>query len=158
MEIDFEKAKLSDCDEIHNVMHTSAQEISRKAYHNELAVAFDDFYADKTVGYVMATLKDPDNYTLVAKDKNRIIGFIQLKASRQHGTISHLYILPGYEGNSVGAQLFSLIREHAVQLDFAKLTVESTLNALNFYEKNGFANKGAISDGSAYNLELELYQ
>ena len=37
-----------------------------------------------------------------------------------------------------------------------KLLVESTLNALSYYERLGFVNKGLIPDCSAYNLEMEL--
>lgn len=156
MKIEFEKAKLSDYEEIHTVVQTSAREISRKAYHKELVDTFDKFYIDKTKDYIKQTLENPDNHTIVAKDNSRIIGFIQLKVNKQNGTISHLYILPGYERNSVGTQLFSLIKEQAVQLNITKLIIESTLNALTYYEKLGFVNNGLISDGSAYNLELEL--
>ena len=156
MKIKFVNAKLSDYEEIHHVMQTSAREISRKAYQKELVDTFDRFYIDKTNNYIKQTLENPDNHTIVAKDKKRIIGFIQLNVNRQNGTISHLYILPGYEGNSVGTQLFSLIKEQAVQLKITKLMIESTLNALTYYEKLGFVNNGLISDGSAYNLEFEL--
>jgi N-acetylglutamate synthase-like GNAT family acetyltransferase len=156
MKIEFEKAKLSDYEEIHNLMQTSAREISRKAYHKELVDTFDKFYIEKTIDYIKQTLENSYNHTIVAKDKNRVIGFIQLKINRPNGTISHLYILPGYEGNSVGTQLFGLIKEQAVQLNITKLMIESTLNALTFYEKLGFVNNGLISDGSAYNLALEL--
>ena len=44
----------------------------------------------------------------------------------------------------------------AVQLNMTKLYTESTLNALGYYEKHGFINKGLIPDASAYDLELEL--
>lgn len=156
MEIEYEKAKLPDDGEIHTVMQTSAREISRKAYHKELIETFDKFYIDKTKNYVKQTLENPDNHTIVAKDKNRIIGFIQLKANKQNAIISHLYILPDYEGKSIGTQLFKLIKEQAVQLNIAKLMIESTLNALTYYERLGFINNGLIADGSAYNLELQL--
>ena len=156
MKIEFEKAKVSDCEVIHNVMQTSARKISRKTYHKELVETFDNFYIEKTKNYIRQTLENPNNHTIVAKNKKQIIGFIQLKVNRHSGTISHLYILPGYEGNSLGTQLFSLIKEQAVQLKITKLMVESTLNALTYYEKLGFVNNGLISDGSAYNLELEL--
>jgi len=156
MKIEFEKAKLSDYEEIDTVMQTSAREISRKAYHKELVDTFDKFYIDKAKDYIKQTLENPDNHTIVAKENSRIIGFIQLKVNKQNGTISHLYILPGYEGNSVGTQLFSLMKEQAKLLNITKLILESTLNALTYYEKLGFVNKGLISDGSAYNLELEL--
>ena len=156
MKIEFQKAKLSDYEEIHTVMQSSAREISRKAYDKELLDTFDKFYIDKTQVYVKQTLENPNSHTIVAKDNNRIIGFIQLKVNKQNGTISHLYILPGYEGNSVGTQLFSLIKEQAVELGLTKLMIESTLNALPYYEKLGFVNNGLISDGSAYDLELEL--
>ena len=69
MKIEFEKAKLSDCEEIHNVMQTSAREISRKAYHKELVDTFDNFYIEKTKDYIKQTLENPDNHTLVAKNK-----------------------------------------------------------------------------------------
>ena len=156
MKIEYEKAKLPDYEEIHTVMQTSARETSRKAYHKELVDTFDKFYIDKTKDYIKQTLENPDNHTIVAKDKNRIIGFIQLKVNKQNATISHLYILPDYEGNSVGTQLFNLIKEQAVQLNVAKLMIESTLNALTYYERLGFVNNGLISDGSAYDLELQL--
>jgi N-acetylglutamate synthase-like GNAT family acetyltransferase len=152
MKIEFEKAKLSDYDEIHTVMQTSAREISRKAYHKELVDTFDEFYIDKTKDYIRQALENPDNYTIVEKYNDRIIGFIQLKVNKINGTISHLYILPGYEGNSVGTQLFSLIKEQAVQLNISKLLIESTLNARTYYEKLNFVNYGLISDGSAYHL------
>ena len=156
MKIEYENAKLSDYEEIHTVMQTSAREISRKAYNKELIATFDKFYIDKTKDYIRQTLENPDNHTIVAKDKNRILGFIQLKVHKPNATISHLYILPDYEGNSIGTQLFSLIKEQAVRLKIATLLIESTLNALSYYERLGFVNNGLISDGSAYDLELRL--
>ena len=156
MKIEYEKARLQDYEEIHTVMQTSAREISRKSYRNELVNTFDKFYIDKTKDYMKQTLENPYNHTIVAKDGDRIIGFIQLKVTMQNATISHLYVLPGYEGNSVGTQLFNLIKAHAVQLNVAKLMIESTLNAHTYYEGLGFVNNGLIPDESAYNLELHL--
>lgn len=156
MKTEFEKAKWSDYKEVYTVMQTSAREISRKAYPGELVDTFDKFYIDKTEDYIRQTLETPDNHTIVAKDNSRIIGFIQLKVTKQHGTISHLYILPGYEGNSVGTRLFNIIKEQAEQMNITRLFLESTLNALSYYEKLGFVKTGLIPDGSAYNLELEL--
>ena len=156
MKIEYEKAKLQDYEEIHTVMQKSAREISRKSYRKELVDTFDKFYINKTKDYIQQTLENPDNYTIVAKHENKIIGFIQLKVNRQNASISHLYILPGYESNSVGTQLFNLIKAKAVQLNVVKLMIESTLNALTYYEGLGFVNNGLIPDGSAYDLELLL--
>jgi len=102
IKIEFEKAKLSNYEEIYAVMQISAREIFRKNYHKELVDTFDRFYTDKTNTYTEKTWKNPNNHTVVAKDDDRIIGFIQLKVNKKNGTISHLYILPGYEGKSVG--------------------------------------------------------
>ena len=156
MKIAYVKARLSDYEEIYTVMQTSARELSRKAYSDQLKDAFDKFYIDKTPDYIRQTLENQHSYTIVAKNKNRIIGFIQIKFHNKIGHVSHLYILPGYEGNSIGTQLFGLVKERAVQLNITKLHIESTLNALSYYEKLGFMNKGLIPDESAYNLELEL--
>ena len=156
MIIHYEKAKLSDYEEIYSVMQTSARELSRKAYSNQLRDTFDKFYIDKTPDYIRQTLNNQHSYTIVAKNKNKIIGFIQLKFHNKIGNVSHLYILPGYEGNSIGTQLFGLVKKRAVRLNITKLYIESTLNALSYYEKLGFINKGLIPDESAYALELEL--
>ena len=156
MKINYEKAKLSDFVEIYNVMQTSARELSRKAYSNQLKTAFDNYYVDKTPEYIRQTLEDPHSHTIIAKTNDKIVGFIQLKFRNKIGNVSHLYILPGYEGQSIGTQLFGMIRERAIQSDITKLYTESTLNALSYYEKLGFINKGLIPDASAYDLELEL--
>lgn len=156
MNIEFEKAKKSDYKEIHAVMQSSANEISRKAYHDEVRKIFDRFYRNRTSDYIKKTLEDPNKHTALAKSDKKIIGFIQLEAINKSGTISHLYILPGFEGNSVGTQLFNLIKEKARLLKIDKLFVESTFNALSYYESLGFVNKGLILDGSAYTLEMEL--
>lgn len=156
MKIEYKKAKLSDCEEICTVMQTSARELSRKVYRDHLKDTFDKFYVDKTPDYIRKTLENQHSYTIIAKNSDRIVGFIQLKFDHKVGNISHLYILPGYEGNSIGTQLFDLGKERAVQLNVDKLYVESTLNALSYYEKLGFVNIGLIPDESAHNLELEL--
>lgn len=156
MKIDYKKAKLSDYEEIYTVMQTSARELSRKAYSDQLKDTFDKFYIDKTPNYIRQTLVNQNSYTIVAKDNYKIIGFIQVKFHDNIGNISHLYIMPGYEGNSIGTQLLNLVRERSVQLNITKLYIESTLNALSYYENFGFINKGLIPDESAYDLELEL--
>ena len=142
--------------EIHTVMQTSARELSRKAYNDRLKDTFDKFYVNKTPNYIRQTLEKKHSYTIIAKNNNRIIGFIQMKFNNNIGNVNYLYVLPGYEGNSIGTQLFGMAKERAVQLNSTKLSVESTLNALSYYEKLGFKNKGLIPDESAYNLELEL--
>ncbi len=156
MNINFETAKLSDCNEIHNVMVISANEISRKAYDNEVRKIFHNFYKDREPEYIKKTLEDPNNFTISAKSDGRIIGFIQLEIKNDTGTISFLYMLPGFENKSVGSKLFSIIKKKAIEMKIEKLFVESTLNAVTYYEKLGFVNTGRIPDNSAYNLEMKL--
>lgn len=156
MKIIYEKAELADYKEIYTVMQTSARVLSRKAYSGSRKDTFDKFYINKTTDYIRKTLENQQSYTIVAKDNKKIIGFIQLKVQDGIGNLSHFYILPGYEGQSIGTQLLGLIKERAVQLDITKICTESTLNALGYYEKHGFTNKGLIPDESAYDLELEF--
>ena len=109
MNIEFEKAKSCDYKEIHTVMQTSAREISSKAYHEDVRKIFDKFYSERTSEYHKQTIENPNYHTLLAKSDSRIIGFIQLEIDNKTGTINHLYILPGFDGNSIGTQLFNLI-------------------------------------------------
>ena len=140
MKIYYGKAKLSDYQEIYTVMQTSARELARKAYGDQLKDTFDKFYIDKTPDYIRQTIGNQRSYTIVAKNNYKIIGFIQLKFHDKTGTIGHLYILPGFEGNSIGTQLFNLMKEKAIQMGLDRLLVESTLNAVTYYEKLGFIN------------------
>jgi ribosomal protein S18 acetylase RimI-like enzyme len=156
MNIEFETAKSSDYTEIYALMQESARELSSMAYQEEVREIFDKFYKDRTPEYIKQTLENPNKHTLLAISDNRIIGFIQLEVHNKTGTISHLYILPGFEGQSIGTQLFDLTKEKAKAMSIETLLVESTLNAITYYEKLGFANLGPIPDGSAYHLEMEL--
>ena len=88
MKINYEKAKLSDFEEIYNVMQTSARRLSRKAYNGQLKDTFDKFYVDKTPDYIRQTLENQDSYTVVAKNNNKIIGFIQLITSNNVGNLT----------------------------------------------------------------------
>ena len=156
MNINFEKAKITDFVEIHDVMQISANEISKKDYHNEVRKIFNQYYNARKPEYIKQTLEDPNNFTIVAKSGEKIIGFIQLETKNEIGTINFLYMLPGFEGKSIGTQLFYIIKKKALEMSMSKLFVESTLNAVTYYEKLGFINKGRISDNSAYNLEMNL--
>lgn len=109
MKINYEDAKLSDYLEIHQVMQTSARELSRKAYNGQLKDIFDKFYIEKTPDYIRQTLENPHSHTIVAINYSKIIGVIQLKLNNKIGIINHFYILPGFEGKSIGTRLFDLV-------------------------------------------------
>lgn len=89
--------------------------------------------------------KQPD-HILVAKDGERVIGFIGYGESReepQAGEVFALYVLPEYCGNGIGSELMraGLDRLREYSRVFLWLLKENR-RAFSFYEKCGFSADG----------------
>ena len=85
--------------------------------------------------------------TLVAKDRNRVIGFVSYgdggTDASDTGEVVALYVLPEYQGVGVGMRL--LDRALKALSDYRKVclwVVKGNERAIRFYEKNGFRMDG----------------
>ena len=78
--------------------------------------------------------KAKNSTILVALDKNKLIGFIQLKDSE----VKALYVHKDYLERGIGKVLLKKLEETSYKKDIKKLKCSSTITAKNFYKKHGY--------------------
>lgn len=97
-----------------------------------------------------------DKHFIVACDKDAILGLgIMDLAARE---ISAVYVAPEHAGQGVGSRILSELEETARQQALPQLTVFSTLNAQQFYLKNGYLAHGPAIHPLPDGLELECIE
>jgi len=78
--------------------------------------------------------KAKNSTILIALDKNKLIGFVQLKDSE----VKALYVHKSYIGREIGKRLLKKLEETAYKKGIRKLHCMSTITAKNFYQKHGY--------------------
>ena len=97
---------------------------------------------------------------LVAKDEERVIGFVGYGKSSEAdtGEVFALYVLPEFHGGGVGQRLMDAALERlAVYPRLCLWVVKGNSRAIRFYEKNGFHLNGKekdVSSVSAVGLQM----
>jgi GNAT superfamily N-acetyltransferase len=95
-----------------------------------------------------AQLLSPDSYVgvlrehffIVAQDAGAILGFGQLDQAK--GEVEAVYVRPDRKGQGVGTTILSHLEEAAREAGLKRLQLSSTLNAVPFYERAGYAREG----------------
>ena len=73
-------------------------------------------------------------YVTVKQD--RIICFAEINLTGE--VLQSLFVLPEYAGKGIGQTMLNFIFELAKENGLKKLTLDSSINAANFYSRNGF--------------------
>lgn len=89
-------------------------------------------------GYVSAS-----NFVyLVAKAEGQLAGVVAL---RDNSHLFHLFVAEPFQGQGLGGKLWNTVKIKAIQSgNTGKFTVNSSLNALPFYERFGFMASGPV--------------
>ncbi|MDE6261040.1 MAG: GNAT family N-acetyltransferase [Oscillospiraceae bacterium] len=103
----------------------------------------------------------PDNI-LVAKDGERVIGFVGCGAYRDetlpgHGEVFAIYVLKKYQGQKVGYELMNAAFERLS--DYQKIAVwvlKGNDRAIRFYERYGFRFDGGLAEVTLGGPNTEL--
>ncbi len=124
-----------------------------KSWHETYAGLIDAAYLERsTLEKCIATAyKWPDNI-LVAKDGERVVGFVGYGAYRDetlpgHGEIYSIYVLAEYQGRKIGTELMNAALDRLS--DYKKIAVwvlKGNEGAIHFYERYGFHFDGTESE------------
>ena len=94
-----------------------------------------------------------DEYILVAFEENTVIGFISVW--KEDNFIHHLYIDEKHQNNGIGSKLLEAVIEE-LGLPIRLKCLSNNVNAIEFYRKKGFKEKGkgATENGTYILFEL----
>ncbi len=127
----------------------------RKATNDDSFILYDlhiksikhycaSFYSDSAISSWIASKKPsayinlPDStIILIAEIRRKTIGFGMINLSTQ--SIDSLYFLPGYCGNGYGRILLEALESTAEKNNLNELCLNSTLNAVDFYNHMGYS-------------------
>jgi putative acetyltransferase len=102
---------------------------------------------------------EPENFassiltrvTLVAEEADRVVAFGQFNP--ELGEVETLYVAPGYTGRGLGKTLLKMFEEMALEKGIGWMQMGSTLNAVGFFEKEGYKQakmeQFQLADGTA---------
>ncbi len=116
------------------------------------------YSADRIASW--AGLLTPDSYAavvserflVVAEDAGAIVGFGQL--DEPSGEVEAVYVLPDRQGEGIGRALLRSLEDAARAAGSKRLTLSATLNAVPFYESEGFAGESPVVHRLPTGVEL----
>lgn len=91
---------------------------------------------------------------VVMRDAGKIVGFCQYSVTQ--GEIFQIQIDPIHQDKGYGAALYKFIEKDFVKNNKTKVFLNSTLNAVPFYEKMGFTKEKNILFSLGNNIEMEM--
>ncbi|MDP2672506.1 MAG: GNAT family N-acetyltransferase [Nanoarchaeota archaeon] len=72
--------------------------------------------------------------------EKQIVGYIEIAPSKEW--LWHIFVHPSYAGKGIGKFLMNKVEEMFKQEDLENIKLYARLNAVNFYKKLGFVEKG----------------
>jgi UPF0176 protein len=121
-----------DIDQIAQLFHDTIREVNIRDYSPTQVQAWapDDLY------FTDWTENCTSNFTYVAEEESKIIGFAQLETD---GHIDCFYCHKEYQRCGVGTRLYREIEAKALELKIERLFVEVSITARAFFKSRGFA-------------------
>jgi ribosomal protein S18 acetylase RimI-like enzyme len=86
---------------------------------------------------------DDSSFHLVALCNSKVIGSARLRElSPELGSITYVAVLPEFQKQGIGTKLIETLIEKAQEKNLKTLRVMARMNALGFYKKLGFLERG----------------
>jgi len=121
-----------DSDQIAQLFHATIREVNIRDYSPAQVQAWapDDLY------FTNWTENCTSNFTYVAEEEGKIIGFAQLETN---GHIDCFFCHKDYQRCGVGTRLYRAIEAKALELKIERLFVEVSITARAFFKSRGFS-------------------
>jgi len=144
------RAVVGDIDEFKDVVVKSVLELCK------------DYYSPEQLNSLLAQYPNRDIYQrwihervlVVAEHDGRIVGFAQYHPP--DASIEAVHVLPRFGGQGIGKMLVQEIEAVAREQGAARITLGSSLNATDFYEKCGYGRKDSCMFRCNDGVELKV--
>jgi GNAT superfamily N-acetyltransferase len=131
-------------DEVFEVIHKTIEKIYPKYYTRKAVDFFHEHHSKENM-----RIKLPQEYVLISFENNKLIGTGILVKNE----ISRFFILPEYQNKGYGKKILIELENKVDKKLYNKITLASSLGAVNFYRKNGYK----YSDYKIIDLADEYY-
>ena len=139
------RAKPADARGILEVHRRAVHEIAGEVYDDEILEAWsppvDDERVEQFIGGVFES--EESNVMFVAIDGTRVLGFSEVVPANEE--LRAVYVDPEFTGRGLGTALLRQAEWAATQAGVDRLELDASLNAVDFYEKNGYTR---LADGT----------
>lgn len=156
MSITVRRAVPEDAETACDVLRRSIQELCVADHQND-GKALGAWLENKTTDNVRAWIASSHNYAVVALRDAKICGFALLA---HDGTLRLCYLVPEVQHFGAGRAMLGALETEASRQGLKSLRLESTLTALPFYKRNGYASAGepvlVFGAQRAYPMRKEL--
>lgn len=125
------KAAAADRDGIWTVFLTSVLELCGTHYERAEVLAWVNSLEPETFGASILSFQ-----TLVVEEAGRIAAFGQFDP--EQGEVVALFVAPGFTGRGLGKMVLRMFEEMALEKGTGWMQIGSPLNAVGFFEKEGY--------------------
>lgn len=126
------KASFDDVEEICATQMAAIEDLRGKDYSDQEIHAWA---ATAGLQNAINSLKDPDKYIYVARDKNgMVVGFCGLRDNQ----ITDVYVDPDVAGNGIGSTLLRYAEWQIRKNGKRNIRLISSLNSVDFYKEKGY--------------------
>lgn len=150
MKITIRKAKLSDAKLVAELHKKVVIEVNSKFYSLE---TIEEWTKDISEGNVKYQFQNSD--WIVAEGDGKLVGFGQYSIS--DGQVFQINVDPNYINQNIGKRLYDYMENDFRNNGKEKISLNSTLNAVRFYQKLGFKMIGETYIGSIKMIKMEKF-
>ena len=132
------QAERHDADAAMGVVRRSIAELCVSDHHGD-EETLSTWLANKTPETFHSWLTNPDNFCVVAESGGELVGVGLL---RRGGKVLLFYLAPGSQRQGIGRAIHAALEAKAIEWGLPSLQLESTADARQFYEAQGYRATG----------------
>jgi putative acetyltransferase len=131
-----EPAAEQDIAAIMEIHYAAVHQTAQSFYPEEVIDAWSPPVDNERMNRVKRAIANPDEWLIVAKQNNRIVGFGSI--APKDNQLRALYVHPNFGRSGIGARILTALEHEARSLGLSYLQLDASLNAEPFYRKHGF--------------------
>jgi putative acetyltransferase len=140
-------------DGIKEVVKRAVESVEPEKYSDE-----EQKHLENTIPQMNVDFAEHEDFSyFVAVDDSEIIGVVGFKP--ESGKVSGIFVEPERNDKGIGSKLLEKIEEEAAEKGIERLEVLSSLEAIYFYQKNGYSTKEPTErDLEGKNIEMMIME
>ncbi|WP_458204823.1 N-acetyltransferase family protein [Haladaptatus sp. NG-SE-30] len=140
----------ADADAVLDLHTASVRAFGTESYHDEQVEA----WASKSGGSepFLESVRDESAHGVVAEVDDELAGFGHVDLDTE--TVNAVYVHPDHAREGVGSALLSRLEDRAKEAGLESLSLEASLNAVEFYEQAGYERVATVEHETTGGVEL----